>query len=81
MFMDEPSSALDVDSERQMLESMRLLAQNKTVVIISHRLSTVQWADQIVVFDRGQIVESGSHEELLELKGKYFTMFQMNRDK
>jgi len=81
LFMDEPSSALDVDSERQMLESMRHLAQNKTVVIISHRLSTVQWADQIVVFDRGQIVESGSHEDLLELKGKYFTMFQMNRDK
>jgi len=78
LFMDEPSSALDVDSEKQLLESMRMLAKDKTVVIISHRLSTVQWADQIYFFDRGQVTESGNHEKLMGLKGQYYSMFQMN---
>lgn len=80
LFMDEPSSALDVESEKQLLEGMRKLTKDKTVVIISHRLSTVQWADKIFFFDCGQINESGSHKELMELKGKYYSMFQMNKD-
>lgn len=80
LFMDEPSSSLDVESERQLLEGMKKLAKDKTVVIISHRLSTVQWADKIFFFDCGQINESGSHKELMELKGKYYSMFQMNKD-
>lgn len=80
LFMDEPSSALDASSEKQLLESMRELTKDKTVVLISHRLSTVQWADQIYFFDRGQVVESGSHEELMGLRGKYYAMFQMNKE-
>ncbi|MCX6308144.1 MAG: ABC transporter ATP-binding protein, partial [Bacteroidia bacterium] len=55
LFMDEPSSALDVDSEKQLLGSLRKLAKNKTVVIISHRLSTVQWADILYVLDKGTV--------------------------
>jgi len=72
LFMDEPSSALDANSEKLLLESMRKLTKDKTVVLISHRLSTVQWADQIYFFDRGHVVESGNHEELMGLMGKYY---------
>jgi len=75
LFMDEPSSALDVDSEKQLLGSLRTLAKDKTVVIISHRLSTVQWADIIYVLDRGSVIESGSHEELMAQQGKYCAMY------
>lgn len=75
LFMDEPSSALDVDSEQQLLGSLRKLAKDKTVVVISHRLSTVQWVDRIYVLDRGSVVESGSHEELMAKQGNYYGMY------
>jgi ATP-binding cassette subfamily B protein len=76
IFMDEPSSALDVDSEKQLLNSLKKLGENKTVVIVSHRLSTVQWADIIYFFDDGRILESGSHQDLMTLRGDYYKMFQ-----
>jgi ATP-binding cassette, subfamily B, bacterial len=79
LFMDEPSSALDVDSEKQLLGSLRTLAKNKTVVIISHRLSTVQWADILYVLDRGTVVESGSHEELMAKQGMYYAMYKTSK--
>lgn len=76
LLMDEPSSALDAQSELQIIQSLKNLSRNKTAVIISHRLSTVQWADLIYVFDEGKIVESGTHRDLLSLHGKYFNLFQ-----
>jgi len=76
ILMDEPSSALDADSELQIIKSLKTLSRDKTAVIISHRLSTVQWADIIYFFDAGEVIESGSHPELLALKGKYFSLFQ-----
>jgi len=75
IFMDEPSSALDIDSEKQMLESLRELGKDKTVVIVSHRLATVKWADIIYVFGRGEILESGSHQELMDRGGAYKELY------
>lgn len=76
LLMDEPSSALDAASELQIINSLKKLSQNKTAVIVSHRLSTVQWVDLIYMFREGKVVESGSHEELMALKGKYYELFQ-----
>jgi ATP-binding cassette subfamily B protein len=76
LLMDEPSSALDAVSELQMIKSLQQLSSNKTAVIVSHRLTTIQWADLIYLFHEGEIVESGNHKELMELKGKYYNLFQ-----
>lgn len=76
LLMDEPSSALDAISEQQIIETLKALAHSKTAVIISHRLSTVKWADRIIVFDEGRVVEEGSHEELLMKKGKYAELYR-----
>ena len=76
ILMDEPSSALDANSELQIINSLKELSQHKTAVIISHRLTTVQWADLIYFFHEGEVLESGTHQELLALKGHYFALFQ-----
>ena len=76
LLMDEPSSALDADSELQIIRSLKKLSNDKTAVIISHRLTTVQWADLIYFFDEGEVLESGNHQELMALKGKYYSLFQ-----
>ena len=75
ILMDEPSSALDADAELQIINSLKKLSENKTAVIISHRLSTVQWADIIYFFEEGEVIESGSHTELMSKKGKYYSLF------
>lgn len=80
LFMDEPSSALDVNSEKQLLNKLKDLSKGKTVVIISHRLSTVRWADIIYVLDKGRVVESGCHDELMEKSGKYFELIQTSKE-
>ncbi len=81
ILMDEPSSALDAESELQIIDSLKKLSHKKTAVIISHRLSTVQWADLIYFFHEGEVVESGSHKELMALEGKYFKLFQTANSK
>jgi ATP-binding cassette subfamily B protein len=71
LILDEATSALDSESEALVQEALERLMKNRTVLIIAHRLSTVRKCDQILVLEKGQIVESGNHEELLELAGKY----------
>ena len=75
VILDEATSALDNKSEKVVQEALDNLMKNRTVIVIAHRLSTVQNADKIVVINDGRIVEEGSHEELLDKKGAYFVLY------
>ena len=77
LIFDEATSALDSKTERAFQEELLGLAKNRTTLIIAHRLSTIIHADQILVMDHGQIVERGTHSELLSAKGRYTEMWQM----
>ena len=77
LIFDEATSALDSKTERAFQEELLSLAKNRTTLIIAHRLSTIIHADQILVMDHGQIVERGTHEELLAAQGRYAEMWQM----
>ncbi len=76
LVLDEPSSALDVYSEEQIIHSIQQMTADKTAVIISHRLTSVQWVDEIYVFDQGEIIEHGSHNDLMVQQGHYYKLFQ-----
>lgn len=77
LILDEATSALDSESEHLVQQALDILMQNRTTLVIAHRLSTIQQADLIVVLREGQIVEKGSHQELLEQKGIYYNMIQI----
>jgi len=77
LLLDEATSALDNTSERLVQEALAELMQNRTTLVIAHRLSTIHHADQIVVMDKGRIVESGTHKSLLEKKGLYHDLYQL----
>ena len=77
MILDEPSSALDPIAEYQLNHSMMKAADRKTVIFISHRLSTTRLADKIILLEHGRIVEEGSHEELLQQGGTYAQMWRV----
>jgi ATP-binding cassette subfamily B protein len=74
LYFDEATSALDANNEKEIMEKLQRFFENKTVVVIAHRLSTVKNADQIVVLDKGRIVELGNHKELVALKGNYYEL-------
>lgn len=76
LLLDEATSALDTSSERQVQEALHRLMENRTTLVIAHRLSTVQQADVIYVLQQGRVVESGSHEELLAKKGAYTKLYR-----
>jgi subfamily B ATP-binding cassette protein MsbA len=77
LILDEATSALDTESERYIQSSLDLLMRNRTTLVIAHRLSTIENADKIIVLDAGRIVEAGSHQQLLDLKGVYAALHQM----
>ncbi len=81
IIMDEPSSALDPIAEYELNHTILEYAQDKTVVFISHRLSTTRMADRILMFDSGRLIESGSHDELMAMNGKYAEMFKLQAEK
>lgn len=76
LILDEATSALDYDTERQVSLNMMEALRGRTVLFITHRLTTVQNADLILVMDKGSIVEQGSHEELMAERGRYYALFQ-----
>ncbi|NCN22646.1 MAG: ATP-binding cassette domain-containing protein, partial [Gallionella sp.] len=79
LIFDEATSALDSKSEQAIQAELRAIAQNRTTLIIAHRLSTVVDADQILVMDKGQIIERGTHRELLECNGSYAQMWELQK--
>ena len=76
LVLDEATASVDTETERQIQEALNRLLLGRTSFVIAHRLSTVRHADQILVLDRGQIVERGDHEQLLELDGIYAKLCQ-----
>jgi ATP-binding cassette subfamily B protein len=74
LFLDEATNALDVSNERSIMEHLEIFFAGRTIVVIAHRLSTVKKADQIVVLDKGCILEKGSHAELIALGGAYYNL-------
>lgn len=80
LLLDEPSSALDPIAEYEMNQLILNRSRQTTTIVVAHRLSTVRDMDRIIVMDRGRVVESGNHDELMALRGKYYTMFTMQAE-
>lgn len=77
LVLDEATSALDLESERAIQQSLQQLAHNRTTLIIAHRLSTITHADNIIVIEHGEVVEQGTHEQLMSVNGAYARLFNM----
>ena len=77
VILDEATSALDNKSEKVVQEALDNLMKNRTVIVIAHRLTTIQNADKIVVINDGRIAEQGTHEELIKLRGAYYSLYSM----
>lgn len=79
LILDEATSALDLESEHLIQETLEILAKDRTTFIVAHRLSTITHADRIILIEHGEVVEAGSHVELMEKKGNYYKLFQVQQ--
>ncbi|MNT28895.1 Lipid A export ATP-binding/permease protein MsbA [compost metagenome] len=77
MLLDEATSALDTESEKLVQDALNKLTQNRTSIVIAHRLSTIHGADLILVIDKGEIIEKGTHQELIDHNGLYNKLIQL----
>jgi len=80
LILDEPTSAIDAEAEYEIFNNLKRQYKNKTLILVSHRFSTVRNANKIFVVDNGEIIERGSHQELLKLNGKYAQMFTLQAE-
>ncbi|HZG83155.1 MAG TPA: ATP-binding cassette domain-containing protein, partial [Brevibacillus sp.] len=81
LVLDEATASIDTQTESVIQQALEVLKKGRTTFIIAHRLSTIKNADRILVLDRGRIVERGRHEELMELGGRYYQMYQLQQRK
>jgi len=77
LILDEPTASMDAEAEMQIFEHFREVTEDQMAIVISHRFSTVRMADHIVVLDRGRVVEEGSHEQLMDMQGRYQHLFSL----
>jgi ATP-binding cassette subfamily B protein len=80
LLFDDCLSAVDTDTEEKILKNIKEFSQDKTTIIVSHRISSVKDADHIIVLDHGKIIERGTHQKLLDLKGSYFDLFNKQQN-
>ena len=78
LILDEATASIDSQSEKLLQEALNRLLENRTAVIIAHRLATIRKADKIIVLQDGRIIESGNHQQLLELGGLYARLYSLN---
>lgn len=81
LILDEATASIDTETEAVIQDALEVLKKGRTTFIIAHRLSTIKNADQILVLDRGEIAESGNHDELMKQKGKYYQMYELQQGK
>ncbi len=79
LILDEPTANLDIDTEYKLFLRYRAVAEGRTILLISHRFSTVRMADRILVLNAGQVVEHGSHDKLMRLNGRYAALYDLHR--
>ena len=75
--LDEATSSVDNETEEALQKSLEIISKDRTTIVIAHRLSTIRFSDSIIVLDDGKVVESGTHEELLDNKSQYFRLWNV----
>ena len=81
MILDEATANIDTETEILIQDSLNKMMNIGTMLIVAHRLSTIQHADNIIVMAHGRIVEQGNHSELLEQRGRYYHLYQLQQDR